>query len=226
MNVYEGRNIRNVGIVGHGGSGKTSLVSAILFDTGAVNRLGRVEDGNAPTDYDEEEIERKITIGAKLAFCEWNKNKINFLDTPGFGNFIQEARGALRVADAAIVVVDAVSGVMVQTEKSWAYADEFHLPRLVVVNRMDRDTASFDRSLESIQQTLGRMCVPIQVPLGEEKAFKGVADLIQMKAYIYQSDASGKFSESEIPGDVIGRAQEYRERLIEAVAESDEKLRT
>ena len=224
MNVYEGRNIRNVGIVGHGGSGKTSLVSAILFDTGAVNRLGRVEDGNAPTDYDEEEIERKITIGAKLAFCEWNKNKINFLDTPGFGNFIQEARGALRVADAAIVVVDAVSGVMVQTEKSWAYADEFHLPRLVVVNRMDRDTASFDRSLESIQQTLGRMCVPIQVPLGEEKAFKGVADLIQMKAYIYQSDASGKFSESEIPGDVIGRAQEYRERLIEAVAESDEKL--
>ena len=110
MNVYEGRNIRNVGIVGHGGSGKTSLVSAILFDTGAVNRLGRVEDGNAPTDYDEEEIERKITIGAKLAFCEWNKNKINFLDTPGFGNFIQEARGALRVADAAIVVVDAVSG--------------------------------------------------------------------------------------------------------------------
>ncbi len=224
MNVYEGRNIRNVGIIGHGGSGKTSLVSAILFDTGAVNRLGRVEDGNAPTDYDEEEIERKITIGAKLAFCEWNKNKINFLDTPGFGNFIQEARGALRVADAAIVVVDAVSGVMVQTEKSWAYADEFHLPRLVVVNRMDRDTASFDRSLESIQQTLGRMCVPIQVPLGEEKAFKGVADLIQMKAYIYQSDASGKFSESEIPGDVAGRAQEYRERLVEAVAESDEKL--
>ena len=142
MNVYEGRNIRNVGIIGHGGSGKTSLVSAILFDTGAVNRLGRVEDGNAPTDYDEEEIERKITIGAKLAFCEWNKNKINFLDTPGFGNFIQEARGALRVADAAIVVVDAVSGVMVQTEKAWAYAEEFHLPRLLLSNRMDRDTAS------------------------------------------------------------------------------------
>jgi len=118
VNVYEGRNIRNVSIVEHGGSGKTSLVSAILFDTGATNRLGRVDDGNAPTDYDEEEIERKITISAKLAFCEWNKNKINMLDTPGFGNFIQEARGALRVADAAIVVVDAVSGVMVQTEKS------------------------------------------------------------------------------------------------------------
>src|SRR5207248_5030448 len=123
VNVYEGKNIRNVGIVGHGGSGKTSLISASLFDTGATNRLGRVDDGNAPTDYEDEEIERKITMSVKFAFCEWNKNKINMLDTPGFGNFIQEARGALRVADAAIVVVDAVSGAMVQTEKDWAYAD-------------------------------------------------------------------------------------------------------
>src|SRR5262252_8029348 len=224
VNVYEGKNIRNVGMVGHGGSGKTSLVSAILFDTGAVNRLGRVDDGNAPTDYDDEEIERKITIATKLAFCEWNKNKINLLDTPGFGNFIQEARGALRVADGAIVVVDAVSGVMVQTEKAWSYAEEFQLPRLVVVNRMDRDTASFERSLESIQQTLGRLCVPIQVPLGAERGFKGVVDLIQMKAYSYPSDGSGKASEGEIPADAAGRAQEYREKLVEAVAESDEKL--
>jgi elongation factor G len=224
VNVYEGKNIRNVGIVGHGGSGKTSLVSAILFDTGATNRLGRVDDGNAPTDYDEDEIERKITISAKFAFCEWNKNKINILDTPGFGNFIQEARGALRVADAAIVVVDSVSGVMVQTEKGWGYAEEFQLPRLVVVNRMDRDTASFERSLASIQQSLGRMCVPIQVPVGEEKGFKGVVDLVQMKAYVYQTDGSGKFSETDVPADVAPRAQEYREKLIEAVAESDEKL--
>ena len=224
MNVYEGKNIRNVGIVGHGGSGKTSLVSAILFDTGATNRLGRVDDGNAPTDYDEDEIERKITIAAKLAFCEWNKNKINIIDTPGFGNFIQEARGALRVTDAAIVVVDAVSGVMVQTERAWGYAEEFQLPRLVVVNRMDRDTASFERSLESIQQGLGRMCVPIQIPIGEEKAFKGVVDLIQMKAYVYPADGSGKFSESQIPADVADRAREYREKLVEAVAETDEKL--
>jgi elongation factor G len=224
VNVYEGRNIRNVGIVGHGGSGKTSLVSAILFDTGATNRLGRVDEGNAPTDYDEDEIERKITISAKLAYCEWNKTKINMLDTPGFGNFIQEARGALRVADAAIVIVDAVSGVMVQTEKGWGYAEEFQLPRLVVVNRMDRDTASFERSLESIQQTLGRVCVPVQVPLGEEKGFKGIIDLVQMKAYVYQTDGSGKFSETDVPADVAPRAQEYREKLIEAVAESDEKL--
>src|SRR5262249_15661284 len=141
------------------------------------------------------------------------------LDTPGFGNFIQEARGALRVTDAAVVVVDAVSGVMVQTEKSWAYAEEFELPRLVVVNRMDRDTASFERTLESIQQTLGRLCVPIQIPLGAERGFKGVVDLIQMKAYVYQTDGSGKFSESAIPGDLAARAQEYREKLVESVAE-------
>ncbi len=224
MNVYEGKNIRNVGIVGHGGSGKTSLVSAMLFDTGATNRLGRVDDGNAPTDYDEDEIERKITISAKLAFCEWSKNKINLLDTPGFGNFIQEARGALRVADGAIVVVDAVSGVMVQTEKTWAYAEEFQLPRLIVVNRMDRDTASFERSLSSIQQSLGRMCVPVQVPLGEEKAFKGVVDLLQMKAFTFQTDGSGKFAESPVPADAAALAQEYRDKLVEAVAEGDEKL--
>jgi elongation factor G len=224
VNLYEGKNIRNVGIVGHGGSGKTSLISAILFDTGATNRLGRVDDGNAPTDFDEDEIERKITIAAKLAFCEWNKTKINMLDTPGFGNFIQEARGALRVADGAMVVVDAVAGVMVQTEKVWAYADEFALARMIVVNRMDRETANFERCMESIQQRLGRICVPIQIPIGAEKKFKGIVDLIQMKAFSFAADGTGKFMESGIPDDIAITAQEYREKLIEAVAESDEKL--
>lgn len=224
MNVYEGKNIRNVGIVGHGGSGKTSLISAILFDTGVTTRLGRVDDGNTTTDYDDEEIERKVTISAKLAFCEWNKNKINMLDTPGFVNFIQEARGALRVADATAVVVDAVAGVMVQTEKAWAYADEFGLARMIVVNRMDRDTASFERSLESIQQRLGRMCVPIQIPIGQEKSFKGVVDLVSMKAYVSSGPGTGKFSESAVPAEVEGRAKEYRDKLVESVAESDENL--
>src|SRR5262245_12440617 len=185
VNVYEGKNIRNVGFVGHGGSGKTSLISTILFDTGASSRLGRVDDGNAPTDYDDEEIERKITISAKLAFAEWNKTKINLLDTPGFVAFIQEARGALRVADAAMIVVDAAAGAMVQTEKVWAYADEFKLARMIVVNRMDRENASFDRSLESIRERLGRNAVPIQVPIGQEKSFKGVVDLVSMKACLF-----------------------------------------
>jgi len=224
VNVYEAKNIRNVGIAGHGGSGKTSLISAILFDSGVTNRLGRIEDGNTPTDYDEEEIERKITISAKLAFAEWNKHKINLLDTPGFGNFIQEARGALRVADAAIIVVDAVAGVMVQTEKAWSYADEFQLPRMIVVNRMDRDTASFTRSLESIQQSFGRLCVPVQVPIGEERQFKGVVDIVTKKAYTFAADGTAKFTEAEASGAVASLAQEYRDKLIEAVAESDEKL--
>jgi elongation factor G len=224
VNVYEGKNIRNVGIVGHGGSGKTSLISAVLFNTGVTTRLGRVDDGNTTTDYDDEEIARKITISAKLAFCEWNKNKINMLDTPGFVNFIQEARGALRVADAAAVVVDAVAGVMVQTEKAWGYAEEFGLPRMVVVNRMDRETASFERSLESIQQLLGRMCVPIQIPIGAEKSFKGIVDLVSMKAYIAAGDGSAKFTEGAIPADAEARAKEYRDKLVESVAESDEKL--
>jgi elongation factor G len=224
VNVYEGKSIRNVGIVGHGGSGKTSLISAILFDTGVTTRLGRVDDGNTATDFDDEEIERKITISAKLAFCEWNKTKINMLDTPGFVNFIQEARGALRVADAAVVVVDAVAGVMVQTEKTWAYAEEFGLPRMVVVNRMDRDTASFERSLESIQQLLGRMCVPIQIPIGQEKGFKGVVDLVSMKAYVSSGSGTGKFTESAVPPELEGRAKEYRDKLVESVAETDETL--
>ena len=224
MNVYEGKNIRNVGIVGHGGSGKTSLISAILFDAGATTRLGRVDDGNTTTDYDDEEIERKITISAKLACCEWNKNKINMLDTPGFVNFIQEARGALRVVDGAVAVVDAVSGVMVQTEKAWGYADEFGLARMVVVNRMDRETANFERSLESIQQSLGRMCVPIQIPVGAEKGFKGVVDLVSMKAYTFAGDGTAKFTEAAIPADIDARAKEYRDKLVESVAESDEGL--
>jgi elongation factor G len=224
VNVYEGKNIRNVGFVGHQGSGKTSLISAILFDTGATTRLGRVDDGNTTTDYDDEEIERKITISAKLAFCEWNKTKINMLDTPGFVNFIQEARGALRVADAAVVVVDAVAGVMVQTEKTWAYAEEFGLARMVVVNRIDRDTASFERSLESIHQLLGRMCVPIQIPVGQEKGFKGVVDLVSMKAYLSSGPGTGKFTEAAVPAEVEGRVKEYRDKLVESVAESDETL--
>jgi elongation factor G len=224
VNVYEGKNIRNVGIVGHGGSGKTSLISAILFDTGATTRLGRVDDGNTTTDYDEEEIARKVTISGKLAFCEWNKTKINMLDTPGFVNFIQEARGALRVVDAAVVVVDAVAGVMVQTEKVWAYADEFGLARMVVVNRIDRETANFERSLESIQQMLGRSCVPIQIPIGQEKTFKGVVDIVSMKAYLAAGDGTAKFTEGAIPADIEGRAKEYRDKLVESVAEGDESL--
>ena len=224
MKVYDGKSIRNVCFVGHGGTGKTSLVSAALFSSGATNRLGSVDDGNAPTDYDEEEIERKMTISTKMAFCEWKKHKINMLDTPGFGNMIQEARAALRVADTAIVVIDSVSGVQVQSEKVWQFAEEFDVPRFVLVNRVDRERASFEESLSSIQSGLGRTCVPVQTPLGTESGFHGVADLIRMKAHLYEADGSGKFSEADIPDEYAGLANEHREKLIEIVAESDDAL--
>ena len=223
MNVYESKAIRNVAFVGHGGTGKTSLVSSALFISGATNRLGSVDDGNAPTDYDEEEIERKMTISTKMAFSEWNKNKINILDTPGFGNMIQEARGALRVADAAVVVVDCASGIQVQSEKVWEFADEFEAPRFVLINRVDRERASFDTSLASVQEGFGRRAVPIQIPMGAAGRFKGVVDLVRMKAHTYDGD-SGKFAEGDIPDDLKAQAEEHREKLIELVAESNDEL--
>src|ERR671913_1095625 len=178
MKVYDAANIRNVALVGHSGSGKTQLASAALFDAGAVNRLGKVDDGTTVTDFDEEEIARKHTLSASLAYAEWNKTKINLIDTPGMGNFLSDARAALTVADAALIVVDAVSGVMVQTEKVWAAAEELELPRMIVLNRIDRDRASLDRSLQSLRETCGRAVIPIQLPLGEEKAYRGVVDLV------------------------------------------------
>ncbi|HKY22319.1 MAG TPA: elongation factor G [Vicinamibacterales bacterium] len=224
MKVYDAANIRNVALVGHSGSGKTQLASAALFDAGAVNRLGKVDEGTTVTDFDEEEIARKHTLSASLAYAEWNKTKINIIDTPGIASFLADSRAALRVADAAIVVVDGVSGVQVQTEKAWQAAEEFGLPRLVVVNRLDRERASLERTLASIHGTLSRTVIPIQLPIGEEKAFRGVVDLIAQKAYVYQADGSGKLAESAIPADMADAAASAREALIEMVAEADESL--
>lgn len=224
MKVYETPQIRNVALVGHGGCGKTSLTSALLFDTGAASRLGRVEDGTTVTDFDPDEIERKISLQTGLAWCEWRKHKLNLLDTPGYANFLAEARSALRVADAAVVVVDAVSGVEVQTQKVWSYAEELGLPRLVVVNRMDRDRASFARTLESLQASFGRSVVPVVLPLGEEKGFVGVADLVTEKADVYHDDQSGKFEAVALPPEVQEGARTWRDTLVEMVAESNEDL--
>lgn len=224
MKVYDAASIRNVALVGHSGSGKTQLVSAALFNAGAVNRFGKVDEGTTVTDYDEEEIARKHTLSASLAYAEWNKTKINFIDTPGIANFLSDARAALRVADAAIVVVDAVSGVQVQTEKTWQAADELDLPRLVVVNRLDRERASLERTRQSIHGALSRTVIPIQLPIGEEKSFRGVVDLVSQKAYVYQPDGSGKLTESAIPDNMNAAAQAAREALIEMVAEADETL--
>ena len=224
MKVYDAANIRNVALVGHSGSGKTQLASAILTDAGMVNRFGKVDDGTTVTDYDEEEISRKHTLAAGLAYAEWNKQKINLIDTPGMGNFFADAGAALHVADAALVVIDAVGGVMVQTEKVWAAAEELGLPRLVVVNRLDRERASLDRSLASLHEACNRTVIPIQLPIGEEKNFRGVVDLVSKKAFIYQTDESGKFTEGAVPADMAAAVSAAREALIEMVAENDEKL--
>src|SRR4249920_92278 len=224
MKVYDAAAIRNVALVGHTGSGKTQLASAILFDTGMLNRFGKVDEGTAATDYDEEEIVRKHTLAASLACAEWNKQKVNLIDTPGMGNFLSDARAALQVADSALVVVDAVGGVMVQTEKVWETSDDLRLPRLVVLNRLDRERASLERSLASLREACNRTVIPIQLPIGEEKNFKGVVDLISKKAFIYQTDESGKFTEGALPGDMTAAVDQAREALIEMVAENDEKL--
>jgi elongation factor G len=224
MKVYDAATIRNVALVGHTGSGKTQLAAAILADAGMVNRFGKVDEGTTITDYDEEEIARKHTLSASLAYAEWNKHKINLIDTPGIGNFLSDARAALQVADAALVVVDAVSGVMVQTEKVWAAAAELELPRLIVLNRLDRDRASLERSLISLRESCSRTVIPIQLPIGEEKSFRGVVDLIAGKAYTYPGDGSGKASETPIPAEMTAQVEAAREALIEMVAEADEAL--
>src|SRR6266581_311957 len=167
MKVYDTPSIRNVALVVHGGCGKTSLVSAMLFDMGAVNRLGRVDDGTTATDFDPAEIERRISLQTALAWGEWRKVKVNLVDAPGYANFFAEAQASLRVADAALLVVDGVAGVEVQTERSWRYAEELGIPRFIVMNRMDRERASFPRTLDALQAAFGRGVVPLAIPLGE-----------------------------------------------------------
>ena len=174
MKVYDAPSIRNVAVVGHGGCGKTSLVSALLFDMGAVNRLGRVDDGTTVTDFDPDEIERKISLQTALAYGEWRKTKLNLLDTPGYANFLSEARSALRVADAALVVVDAVAGVEVQTREGLGLRGRSTgCPRLIVVNRMDRERASFVRTLESLQRAFGRGGGAAGDPAGRGEGLRG-----------------------------------------------------
>jgi elongation factor G len=224
MKVYDSDSIRNVAVVGHGGAGKTQLVAGMLFAAGAVNRLGKVDEGTTVTDFDEEEIARKHTLSSSLAFAEWNKTKINLIDTPGLSNFLSDARAALTVADAALIVVDAVSGVEVQTEKVWKVATDLGLPRLVVVNRLDRDRGSLDRTLESLGRAFGRTIVPINLPIGEEKGFAGVIDLVAMQAVTFAADGTGAASTGEIPVELRDAASAARGALVEMVAEADDAL--
>jgi elongation factor G len=224
LKVYESREIRNVGVVGHGDSGKTTLTAGLLFTAGATNRLLRVDEGNTITDFDDDEIQRKITISTAIAVAEWKKAKINILDTPGYNIFINDTRAALAAADAVLALVDGVGGVEVQTEKVWHFADDYKLPRAIVVNKLDRERADFGRALESIQENFGRTAVPIQIPIGSERDFKGVVDLIRMKAFTFTADGDGKGVEGGIPGDLADAAQTAHEALVEIVAEANDHL--
>jgi elongation factor G len=224
LKVYSGENIRNVALVGHGHAGKTSLVSAMLYTAGATQRLGRVEDGSAATDYDEEEVARQMSITTGMAVVEWGKTKINVLDTPGFNMFVHEAKMSLPVVDAAIVVVDGVAGVEVVTQRVWNYCEEFKTPRLIVVNRMDRERADASRVLESVEKAFGRNVIPIELPIGAEKSLSGVIDLVRMKAYTYEMGGNGKGKETEIPAHLNDQALAAHERLVELVAEGDDQL--
>jgi len=228
VKVYAAANLRNLALIGHGHAGKTTLVSAMLYTAGAAPRLGRVDDGSAPTDYDDEEIARQMSISTGLAFVEWGKPdakvKINLLDTPGFNMFVHEAKMALPVVDAALVVVDGVAGVEVVTQRVWNYCDEIKLPRMIVVNRMDRERADANRALESLTNAFGRAVTPLQLPIGSEKSLSGIVDIVRMKAYTYEMGGNGKGKEGPIPADMAGVAKEAHEKLVELVAEGKDEL--
>ncbi|MDP2720099.1 MAG: elongation factor G [Dehalococcoidia bacterium] len=221
MPEYTTDQLRNVVLLSHGGAGKTSLTEAILFFTGVINRMGKVEEGTTTSDSDPDSIKRKISVSLSLLPCSWNNNKINLIDTPGYMDFVGEVKAGMRVVESAIFVVCAASGVEVGTELTWGYAEEAAMPRIIFVNKMDRENADFDRTLSAIQEKLGKGCVAIHLPIGSQKEFKGLVDLVSMKAFM-----RGKADESEIPGDLKTQADSLREKLIEAVADVDDNIMT
>src|ERR1017187_4080823 len=195
MAKYDTSKLRNLGIIAHGGAGKTSLAEAILFDTKMIDRLGKVDDGTSTMDFEPEEIKRKISITSALDHCEWNGHFIHIVDTPGYGNFIADTRACMRALDGAVIILSAISGVKAQTEEIWQWANEFEIPRIAFVNKMDRERASFFRAIDDMEKSLGARGVAVQIPIGSEADFQGVIDLITMNAYFYKKDGSGEFTE-------------------------------
>jgi elongation factor G len=224
MGKYDTAKLRNLGIVAHGGAGKTSLSEAILFNSGMIDRLGRVDDGSSTMDFEPEEIKRKISITSALDHCEWNGYSIHIVDTPGYGNFIADTRACMRTLDCAVVILSAISGVKAQTEEVWQWANEFEIPRIAFVNKMDRERANFFRAIDDMEKALGARGVAVQIPLGAEENFEGVIDLVKMKAYRYATDFSGKFTEEAIPADYLDEAQRLHDRMVETVAEAYDAL--
>ncbi|HEX4022811.1 MAG TPA: elongation factor G [Acidobacteriaceae bacterium] len=224
MKIYKSRDIRNVAVVGHSHCGKTTLLEALLATAGAIPAMGSVNDGTAVTAYDEEESARQMTLSNGVAYCEWNGAKINLIDTPGFNIFLHEARAAMLPVESAMVVVDAVRGVEPMTQRVWSYAQEFNLPRVVVVNRLDRENADPLGVLDRLQSSFGRQVVPIQLPIGTEREFRGVINLVSMQAFEYTAAGNGRGKQIPIPSDLADQAQSAHEALVELVAEGKDEL--
>ena len=219
MQEYGLDNIRNIVLLGHGGAGKTSLAEITLFTTKAITRLGKVDEGATVSDYDPDEIKRKMSLNLSILPCYWDNNKINLVDTPGYPEFVGEVKAGMRVCEGAIIVVCAASGVEVGTEQMWSYCEQANLPRLIFINKMDRENADFYRTLEQLQSHFGSRCIPIQLPVGDQAGFQGIVDLLAMKSYV-----GSPAKESEIPSALQGDVDSLREKLIEAVAEVDDTL--
>ncbi|MGC2659084.1 MAG: elongation factor G [Bryobacteraceae bacterium] len=224
MRVFDSSDVRNVALIGHGHAGKTSLASALLYTAGATDRLLKVDDGNALTDFDEEEVQRRLSITSSVASFPWQKIKINLIDTPGYNIFLNEAKSSMRASDAAIAVVDGVAGVEVSTEKVWAFAAEFEQPCALVVNKLDRERSNFERVSGEFAEIFGRGALPVQLPIGSEKTMNGIIDLVRMRSYCYTAGGDGKGKEGDIPGPYAEQANRAHEALVEMIAEGNDEL--
>ena len=223
MAKYDSKSLRNLAVVGHGSTGKTSLCESILFTSGKSERLGRVDDASSVMDFEPEEQKRRSSISSAANFVEWDKHKINFIDTPGDSNFSFDIKCSLSVVDNAIIVIDAVSGVEFQTQKVWEFADEYDLPRAIFINRMDRERANFNKALESIKNSFKKKVTPICLPVGAEDKFNGIIDLINFKAYSF-TDNKGIGKAADIPAELMDEAKSFRDTMVEDIAESDDEL--
>lgn len=224
MRKYEIGRLRNIALIAHGKAGKTTLAEAMLFTGGQTDRLGRVDDGTSVMDFEPEEIKRHLSISSSFHHVEWDKHKINMVDTPGDANFIMDTKNSLQAVDGAVIVVDAVSGVEVQTEKVWEYAGQFELPRLFFISKMDRERANFFQALADVQKILTPKAIPIQMPIGAEESYAGIIDLLNMEAVLFENNLSGKMKKGEIPANLLEEAKKAREKLVEAIAEADDAL--
>lgn len=221
MKDYKTENLRNVGLYGHGGSGKTTIAEAMLFNTGVLDRFGKVEDGTTATDFDPEEIKRKISISAALAPCEWKEKRINVIDTPGYFDFVGEVVASMKVIDGAVIAVDSIGGVEVGAEKAWDFANEGKKACMFFVNKLDRENANFSKVFDQLREVFGNKVVPFTLPIGAEASFKGVVDIIDMKS---KTKDGNKTVEGDVPADMKDQIDEYREMIIEAAAQTDEEL--